>query len=117
MLDNFVLQARVISFIFGVERNYVEYVIPEEMFVFDVILEFYFLFLEILALDVANVAQIGFVFVEGVVVLSQPWKSVDHDTRNNVTEQQTKENGVNGVIDKSLIFEWVHRLVNHSWDV
>lgn len=117
MLDDLVFEACVIGLVLCIQWDYVEGVVPEEMFLGYVLFEFYFAFFELFAGDVADVARVWFVALEVVVLLAQAPECIQHDTRDNIPEQQAKENRIDRIIDKPLHLKHLHRLPNRPRDI
>lgn len=80
LLNYLVLETCIICFVLCIQRYYVKYIVPQEMLIFYMILEFYFLFFQILSRNIAYVASICLIFIQVIIILSQLRESIDHDT-------------------------------------
>ena len=80
------------------------------MFAVDVVFEGDSFLLEGLTIDVADVAVIFFVVLQVVGDVSQGGEGVEHDTRDDVAEEDAEEDAVDRVVEETDDLEGLHRL-------
>jgi len=80
----------------------------------DVLLEWFLLLLEGLPGHIADVAHVVFIVLQGIRLIPQTSKSIEHDTRDNVGEHCSKENAVYCVIGEPYNLEGLHWLPDSS---
>ena len=69
-----------------------------------------------LPIYVTNVAIVLLVVKQLISQISETGKGVKHDTWNNVTEKNAKEDTINRVINESHCFEGLHGFSYGTWD-
>ena len=75
------------------------------------------LLLQTLSAYIANIAFILFVLLQTVSRFSEWTKCINHESTDDVAEEDFEEGEVNDVIDKSHDFELFHCLADDSRDV
>lgn len=86
------------------------------MFAVDVFFEILASLLDGLSIDIANIAVILLILLELVGQISETCKGIEHDTRNDVAEEDSEEDTIDCVENESYDLEGVHGLGNSAWN-
>lgn len=75
------------------------------MLAIDVFFEIHPLLLDGLSVNVTDVAIVFFIVLQLISQISKTGKGIEHDSRNDITEKNAKEDTIDGVINKSNSLE------------